>query len=135
MFTRLLYRFINFKSKSITFKKRKFRIMIADSVLKQILGLMHRPKLLADEGMLFIFKNSGRQGIWMLNMNFPIDCIWLNDSGKVIDIANNIQPCNGMLGCKTFIPASNSKYVLEITAGLAGRLKIAKGTNLSAFVK
>lgn len=135
MFTRVLYRFITFKSKSITFKKRKFRIMIADSILKQVLGLMHRPRLGLNEGMLFIFKNPARQGIWMLNMNFPIDCIWLNDSGKVIDIANNMQPCNGMLGCKTFVPASNAKYVLEINAGLAGRLKIAKGTSLSAFVK
>jgi hypothetical protein len=60
-------------------------------------GLSGREGLEPDSGMLFVFESPGRHGIWMRDMNFPIDILWIGRESErgsqkyvVIDIKHNV---------------------------------------------
>ena len=51
-------------------------VMVKDE--DRAMGLMFRPSLARDRGMLFVFERSDFHGIWMKNCRFPIDILWLD---------------------------------------------------------
>jgi len=87
---------------------------LADTLPKQIKGLMFRKSLPEDEGMWFDFKNDGYPKIWMMNMSFPIDIVWINSDLEVVHIVKNAQPCG--LKCESYGSAEKARYVLEVNA-------------------
>jgi len=100
---------------------------MADTLPKQIKGLMFRSSLPQNEGMLFDFGEEGYHGIWMMNMSFPIDIIWINN-GKVVDIKKDAQPC--LLFCESYSPKEPARYILEVNANFTERHSIKIGTKV-----
>lgn len=49
-------------------------------------GLMFRDTLPEDHGMLFLFKNSGKQSFWMRNTRIPLDLAYFDAQGKLLEI-------------------------------------------------
>ena len=90
-------------------------------------GLSHRSTLLEGKGMLFVFENEGRHGIWMKDMHFSIDIIWINAEYKIVHIEHNISPETYP---KSFSSALPARYVLEIPAGYAKNKGILVGENV-----
>ncbi|HVS79909.1 MAG TPA: DUF192 domain-containing protein, partial [Candidatus Paceibacterota bacterium] len=86
--------------------------------------LSDRASLAADAGLLFIFPQPDYIGIWMKDMNFPIDVIWLDSTMKVIYIVPNMTPESYP---KVYTPTSPAAYVLEVNAGVAARENIKIG--------
>ncbi len=80
--------------------------------------------------MLFTPDREARHGIWMLNMKFPIDILWLDGSGKVVDIAQNAKPCKSIFSCPTYRPKSDARYVLELPSGNAKRFGLREGAKV-----
>ena len=66
---------------------------IADTKPLQMRGLMFQEKLPYDQGMLFIFNEEGTRSMWMLNMQFALDVLWIDGQGNVIHIEKDTQPC------------------------------------------
>ena len=91
--------------------------LIADNSIKRMLGLMFRKRLGKRECMLFIFDNEDRHPIWMYNMLFPIDVVWLNSNSKIVGIKKNLSPCKSIFRCKEYAPDKNSSYVIELPVG------------------
>lgn len=104
---------------------------IADTMPKQMRGLMFRESMPRNDGMLFIFSQEGRHGIWMMNTSIPLDIIWLDSSKKVVHIEEKVQPCGSLAVCPTYRPNSNAKYVLEVNSGYAKRHGIKVGSKAS----
>jgi uncharacterized membrane protein (UPF0127 family) len=52
---------------------------------------MHVKNMPLDEGMFFIFEDEDYHGIWMKNTHIPLDVVWINESGTIVDIAT-LQP-------------------------------------------
>ncbi len=129
--TKLLYRTTKFKAERIMFGKKRFNVYIADSFGKKALGLMHRPSIKPDEGMLFIFRKEGRYDIWMPNMKFSIDIIWLDSGYKILKVVENAEPCESLFSCPPYLSPDNARYVLEFNAGTARREGMKPG---EAFV-
>ena len=77
--------------------------------------------------MLFIFKKEDIHGIWMKDMQFPIDILWLDSGYEVVDIAENVSP---LTYPKIFYPKTSSLYVFEARQGFARENKIGLGTKL-----
>ena len=100
-----------------------FTIEIADTREKIRTGMMHRPEMAADVGMLFIREQSSLDGFWMRNTLVPLDILFLEDSGKILSIAHNAVP----LSERNISPGAPVRYILEIKGGQAGILGIQPG--------
>jgi uncharacterized membrane protein (UPF0127 family) len=102
-------------------------VMVKDE--DRAMGLMFRPSLPADRGMLFVFEQPGFHGIWMKNCRFPIDIVWLDERRQVVDVAAAVPPCTAE-PCPVYHPMRRASYVVELNAGLAGREQVKRGAVL-----
>jgi len=100
-------------------------VMVKDE--DRAMGLMFRPSLPSDHGMLFIFDQPDFHTIWMKNCKFPIDIVWLDGDRRVVDIAPAVPPCKAD-PCPVYQPMRRASYVVEMNAGEAGREKVARGS-------
>jgi hypothetical protein len=79
-------------------------------------GLMYREHLCDNCGMVFYFEESVRSGFWMKNCLIPLDMIFIDKSGKIVDIKHNFEPCESE-PCRSYVPNEFYKYVLEVNGG------------------
>ena len=89
---------------------------VADTKSSRELGLSGRTQIRDNEGLLFVFDAPGRYGFWMKDMLFPIDILWINQNGIVVEIERNATPESYP---KTYMNASPATYVLEMAANKA----------------
>ena len=99
-------------------------VMVNDE--DRAMGLMFRPSLPQDRGMLFVFDEPGFHGIWMKNCRFPIDILWLDEERKVVHVAEAVPPCRKE-PCPTYRPLRKAAYVVELNAGQARREEATLG--------
>lgn len=102
-------------------------VEVADTHLSRRQGLSGRTTLPAGTGMLFAFEQEGDWGIWMKDMQFPIDIIWMDSAGAVITVAADVSPATYP---NSFYPERPARYVLEVPAGYAAAHDIAEGSEL-----
>jgi len=95
----------------IEINNNQIKVELANNEYKQIKGLSNRASLAQGQGMLFIFSSEDIPGIWMKDMNFSIDVVWLSEQGKVIYLKENVSPDTYP---KVFKSKQVSKYVLEL---------------------
>ncbi len=110
------------------------QVQIADTEPRRVRGLMFQDQLPLDQGMIFVFQQSGLHSLWMLNMQFSLDMIWFDQDGKVVHIEKNVPPCKLVLEiatCQSIIPEGESVYVLEVTSGFVEENNITKDSILS----
>ena len=103
-------------------------VMVKDQ--DRALGLMFRPSLPADRGMLFVFRSSGFHGIWMKNCRFRIDIVWLDEDRRIVHVAEAVPPCKAD-PCPVYEPLRRASYVVELNAGQARRENARVGEILS----
>ena len=117
---------------NVTYRGTVIKAYLADSFVKKMFGLMYRDRLEEGTGMLFVLGRESitEASIWMLNMKFSIDVVWMDRDGVVVDTAESIQPCASMFKCKTYVPGSKVKYVLELNSGMAKRLGMGRGERI-----
>jgi uncharacterized membrane protein (UPF0127 family) len=87
-------------------------------------GLSGRLSLAEGRGMLFVYDKEGNPGIWMKDMNFPIDIVWANSDGIIVTVESEVSPATYPT---SFHPTAPAAYVLELPAGYAKKHNIAKG--------
>lgn len=103
-----------YKDAYLVINEKNINIEIADSHNKRREGLSGRDSLNDDEGLFFKFEDVDYHGIWMKDMNFPIDIIWLSNTLQVIHIEENVDPSTYP---DSFVPSKPAKYVLEVKSG------------------
>ncbi len=94
------------------------------------LGLMFKKSLAEDRGMLLSYGFDGYHSIWMKNMYFPIDILWLDSELRVVNIVENAPPCIAE-PCTVYTPENPGRYVLEVHAGFVGRNSVKKGDRVA----
>lgn len=124
---RFLYKSQKYRTTQIYIGKKRFRTILADSFVKKMIGLMFREGLEPGTVMLFNFGYSARHGIWMRNMRFAIDIIWVSESLRVVDLAKGVRPSSGS---RVNRPSADAKYVIEAKYGFISRNKIEKGERI-----
>lgn len=110
------------------------QVQIADTKPLQARGLMFQDSMSYDQGMLFVFEGEGVRSMWMLNMQFALDILWIDANGKVVHIEKDTQPCKSALetmSC-TFTNGNEqpAKYVLEVTSGFVDMFNITENSVL-----
>jgi uncharacterized membrane protein (UPF0127 family) len=91
-------------------------VEVADTPALRVQGLSGRAPFSDDEGMLFVFPEDGDLPIWMKDMNFALDIIWIDQAGRIVHIEPSVQPDSYPRIYKAGTPA---RYVLELRAGFA----------------
>ncbi len=88
-------------------------------------GLMGRPMLAPDAGMLFVFEAKGIYCFWMENTLLPLAVAFLDDQGRVLQ-TEAMQPATLTLHC----PTTPIRYALEMTPEGFRHNSLATGTVL-----
>jgi uncharacterized protein len=101
---------------------------IADTYEKRVQGLSGRDNLDENRGLLFVFDAPGKQCIWMKDMKFSIDILWLNSDKVITAIERDISPDTYP---KSFCPSDDSKYVIELNSGIASKANLEVGKQLN----
>lgn len=102
-------------------------VMVSDE--DRAMGLMFRPSLPLDRGMVFIFETADFHAIWMKNCKFPIDIVWLDEERRVVHVAEAVPPCKAE-PCPVYNPMRRASYVIELNAGQARREKAVLGATI-----
>lgn len=124
MLTEILYKTTKFKKRQMRIKNKTFSMFIAETLAQGAVGLMYRPRIKQNEGMFFTFPFEHRWKIWMLNMRFPLDVIWLDRYGRVVHMEKGLRPCKNVFSCKSYAPKARARYVLELSSGQIKKLGI-----------
>ena len=80
------------------------------------LGLMFREGINSDQGMLLVFEEEDFFAIWMKNMKFSLDLLWIDQEKRIVHIRCDVPPCQAE-PCASYSPQIPGKYVLELQAG------------------
>ena len=79
--------------------------------------------------MIFVFDELHLPAFWMKNTLIPLDLVFLDESGNVVDVIANVQPCAAE-PCPNYPPSSPALAVLELGAGVAALHQTEPGTFL-----
>lgn len=91
-----------------------FTAILAQTPDTRTQGLSGTSQLAADQAMLFAFTHDDRWSIWMKDMNYPIDVVWLDADKHVVYIVKNMAPDTYP---KQYAPERAARYVVELPAG------------------
>lgn len=120
---------IEYTDGSLVFHGGVIQIALAETRAERLTGLSRQRVLGESEGLLFVFNESAEHGIWMRDMNFPIDIIWLDTNLSVVDIKENATPesYRSFDDAEVFTPRLPARYVLEVRAGFVDAQNIIIG--------
>jgi len=119
-----------FNLKKIEVAGTPIRVEIANTEEARINGLSNRPRLPENQGMLFVFEESGKYPIWMRNMEFSIDVYWLDGRGVIVDKWENAHPGSYP---QVYEPKDEAYYILEVVAGFSEVYNIELGDRVTGL--
>src|SRR3989344_1171887 len=94
---------------------------VASTPQQKAKGLGGRKTLPQFGGMLVAFEKPSFIGIWMKQMKFPIDILWIAN-GRVVDMEENVPspgPRASIDSLPIYKPDVPAEFVLEVGAGFA----------------
>jgi YVTN family beta-propeller protein len=106
-------------------------VEVPDDSEESMRGLMFRIHLPWNAGMLFPYSNEEPRTFWMKNTLIPLDMIFVDSSSKIVEIKENIPPCE-QDECPTYPSVQPAQYVLEVNAGFVQEKGIKVGDRLVA---
>jgi uncharacterized membrane protein (UPF0127 family) len=99
---------------------------IADTPIKRTQGLMHVTDLHDNEGMLFIFNPPRHVSMWMKDTVISLDILFIKADGTIAHVHKEAKP----LSLRSIPSIYKVKWVLELKAGVAEKLKLRPGHKL-----
>ena len=104
------------------------RVIVASTTASRANGLSNYKPLPEMTGMFFIFDSEDFHPIWMKEMLFPVDIIWIDDTLHIVDIATNVSPDTYPT---IFEPSQRARFVLETPALYTAAYQIRVGDVLT----
>lgn len=89
-------------------------------------GLMQRPSMDEDAGMLFLFPSTIRGGFWMKDTLIPLTIAYMDENGRISDMKDGVPRDETVL-----TPAEPYRYVLEMNQGWFARHGFGVGSVLT----
>ena len=106
-----------------------FKCELADTYEERQIGLMNRDSLDNDTGMLFVFDSPYNANFWMKNTLIPLDIIFIDATGHVVNIQEAYPEPGVIDSLLTRYPSDGAVlYALEINQGISAAEGIVPGT-------
>ncbi len=81
-------------------------------------GLMHRPRMSKNDGMLFLYGMADTRSFWMLNTHIPLDIAYFDDGGRLLNVCRMKPAADPAKGGELKAPsAAPARFVLELNYG------------------
>jgi uncharacterized membrane protein (UPF0127 family) len=109
---------------------QRYKVEVADDDLERARGLMFRDELAADTGMLFLHDREEPQAYWMKNTRIALDILYFDDSRRLVAQQRDVPPCSAGNSCPSYPSNAPARYVLELNAGEAAKLKLKDGAEM-----
>lgn len=101
---------------------------VAETPLERKRGLMYRERLPVDQGMLFVFPEEDERGFWMKNTLIPLDMIFIDRDGKIINIEEaQPEPNTPDRELKTYRSEGEAQYVIEANSTFTEEYGVKEG--------
>lgn len=98
---------------------------LAESPKQRAAGMQHLcPEAIRGNPILFVFEETIEPGFHMNNVHVPLDILFLNETGRVLEI-HSMVPNGGLT-----YPSQPVRYALELYSGESARLGMAPGMRL-----
>ena len=104
-------------------KRHEFQVEMALEPQQQMVGLMFRPSVPPNEGMLFDWGQPRESSMWMRNTITSLDMLFITQNGTILRIAERTVPRS----LATISSNGPVRATLELAAGTAERLDIRVG--------
>ena len=119
------------ESRWVELAGKRYTVEIADDDDSRARGLMFRDALPEGHGMLFIHESEEPQAYWMKNTRIPLDILYFDNARRLVTQQRNVPPCSGGDRCPAYPSDQPARFVLELNAGEAERLKLQDGAELT----
>ena len=107
-----------------------FQVEMAVTPAQQTVGLMFRPTVPEDGGMLFDWGAPQQSNMWMRNTVAPLDMVFINQDGTIRRVVEDAVPQSlAIIDSRGPVRAT-----LELAAGTAKRLGIHAGDRVETKV-
>jgi uncharacterized membrane protein (UPF0127 family) len=103
---------------------------VANTFATRMEGLMRRPSMPANSGMLFVFDQSEVHCMWMKNTLIPLSVAFLDEQGAIINI-EDMQPQTEQTHCAK----RPARFALEMNKGWFAQRGIRSGMKLRGIEK
>ncbi|MDD4938221.1 MAG: DUF192 domain-containing protein [Candidatus Shapirobacteria bacterium] len=113
----------DYQNTNLKLNGHDYQIEIAQTITQKSQGLSHRDQLCSNCGMIFLFNYQSTLPFWMKDTLFPLDLIWIDSDGKIVDI----QTATETNSQKIYKNSSPAQYVLEINAGDCQKIGLKTG--------
>ena len=107
----------------------KLRADVAVSSERLAKGLMGADRLSDDRGMLFVYRKPTTPRIWMKDVRFPVDIVWISGD-TVTQVTADVPPAKPGVAAEDlplYSPDGPVDKVLETAGGWAGRHSVQPG--------
>ena len=98
---------------------------VAQAPLERQIGLMNRPEMPQQEGMLFVFEQPSEQCFWMKNTLLPLTAAFVADDGTIVNL-EDMKPQTLDSHCSK----KPVRFVLEMNQGWCAKKGIKAGFKL-----
>lgn len=102
-----------------------FKAQVARTDAERAQGLSDTAALRSDQAMILVYGSDAKWSIWMKDMNYPIDIVWLDKTKTAVHIVKNAPPES--YPYEQFAPKKEARYVLELPAGTVNKKAISIG--------
>ncbi len=122
--------------KQVAIGDTQVEVEVAQTEAELEQGLSGRSGLAEGTGMLFVFQQRGDWGIWMKDMQFPIDIVFMTKTAdgeaSVVSVVKNVSPDTYKENPpEIFYPPLAVDLVMELPAGFADAHQINQDTKVT----
>lgn len=110
--------------------RQNVRADVAHTENSRQIGLMFRQKMGKQEGMLFVFPETGYHAMWMRNTLIPLSVAYMSERGVILSI-HEMQA----LSETPHQSAGPARYALEMNSGWFASKKINVGDTIKGLEK
>lgn len=108
----------------------RYQVELAQDDKSRARGLMFRTEMAENHGMLFIHERQEPQAYWMKNTKLALDILYFDEQRKLVSQQRDVPPCSAGNACPPYPSVKPARYVLELNAGQAAKLKLEDGAEL-----
>ncbi len=108
--------------------RHRFTVEIAETPREQEVGLMYRPTLRPDRGMLFEMGAPQTLAFWMEHCAHPLDMLFITADGRILTVARKTRPFSR----EPISSRAPVSAVLEIRGGRAAEIGAGPGDTVEA---